>query len=275
MSFRTFESRSNHAEANAHHTVEQRLAESLGEEMASGVALASPSGDQAPAGDQQPFAARTMLIAQSTYFAGQPVFAGIARPVVRHADASAAKQEVDDAIEILRSADPASGELTREEARALEVIYRLFAPVVARVAAGILRNAADAEDVTQDVFANLPKALRRYQPGNFTAWLKTVTARTVLMRMRRQRRETEIQTSFAVGVDDVSRFEGDVRVDSDRVQLAVQRLPQSLRNVVELRLMHGLPHSEIGLRLGLSTNACEVRLCRALKQLRALIGEAA
>ena len=81
--------------------------------------------------------------------------------------------------------------------------------------------------------------------------------------------------SFAVGVDDVSRFEGDVRVDSDRVQLAVQRLPQSLRNVVELRLMHGLPHSEIGLRLGLSTNACEVRLCRALKQLRALIGEAA
>ena len=76
-----------------------------------------------------------------------------------------------------------------------------------RVAAAILRNTADAEDVVQDVFANLPKALRRYEPGNFEAWLKAVTARTVLMRMRRQRREAEIHTSFGVGADDVCRFE--------------------------------------------------------------------
>ena len=178
------------------------------------------------------------------------------------------------AIEVLRNAGTVEdGTLTAEEAEALEVLFRRYAPVVARVATAILRNTADADDIVQDVFANLPKALRRYEPGNFEAWLKAVTARTVLMRMRRQRREVEIQTSFASGVDDVCGFDGDVHADADRVQLAVQRLPESLRNVVELRLLRGLPHAEIGLRLGLTRNACEVRLCRAIKQLRVLIGE--
>ena len=178
------------------------------------------------------------------------------------------------AIEVLRKADTSeSGVRTFEEAEALDLIYRRYVPLVLRVGTAILRNAADAEDVAQDVFANLPKSIRRYQPGNFEAWLKAVTVRTVLMRMRRQRREIEIQTSMAAGLDDVCRFEGEVYADADRVQMAVQRLPESLRNVVELRLVRGLPHSEIGLRLGLTRNACEVRLCRALKQLRVLIGE--
>jgi RNA polymerase sigma-70 factor (ECF subfamily) len=219
-----------------------------------------------------------MLLAHSTASAHPHVFADIAVPAPRSeaSFADRAQADLETALAILSRADTAAdGMLTVQQAAALELVYRRFAPVVARVAAAILRNAADAEDVTQDVFANLPKALRRYQTGNFAAWLKTVTARTVLMRMRRQRREAEIQTELAVGFDDVSRFEGDIRVDSDRIQRAIERLPESLRNVVELRLVRGLPHAEIGLRLGLTTNACEVRLCRALKQLRILIGEAA
>jgi RNA polymerase sigma-70 factor (ECF subfamily) len=218
-----------------------------------------------------------MLIASSTSSAVQQPFADVSRSIPFAVDSrqfDRTDTSIAAAIEILRHADISEdGMLTAEEARALELVYRRYAPVVARVAAAILRNAADAEDVAQDVFLNLPKALRRYQPGNFQAWLKAVTARTVLMRMRRQRREAEIQTSLAAGVDDSYRFDGEVYADADRVQLAVQRLPESLRNVVELRLLVGLPHSEIGQLLGLTRNACEVRLCRALKQLRALIGE--
>jgi RNA polymerase sigma-70 factor, ECF subfamily len=217
-----------------------------------------------------------MLIADSTPTPVPHVFADIARPVPssESANANRTASDIAAAIEILRHADTAEdGMLTVEEAGALELMYRRYVPVVARVAAAILRNAADAEDVAQDVFANLPKALRRYQPGNFEAWLKAVTARTVLMRMRRQRRQAEIHTSLAFDLDHAYPFEGDIRVDADRIRRAVQRLPESLRNVVELRLLRGLPHSEIGRRLGLTPNACEVRLCRAIKQLRGLMGE--
>ena len=213
-----------------------------------------PSADRASAGSQATLAVvRLMLTVNCPSNAGE---------------------QVSGAIEVLRNADVSeSGFRSYEEVEALDVVYRRYVAMVIRVATAILRNAADAEDVAQDVFANLPKSIRRYQPGNFEAWLKSVTVRTVLMRLRRQRREVEIQASLAVGMDDVSRFDGELYADADRVQLAVQRLPESLRNVVELRLLGGLPHSEIGRRLGLTRNACEVRLCRALKQLRVMIGE--
>jgi RNA polymerase sigma-70 factor (ECF subfamily) len=180
------------------------------------------------------------------------------------------------AIEVLRRADaPQDETLSDEEAYALELLYRRYAVVVLRVAASLTRNAADAEDVAQDVFLGLPHALRRYHPGNFEGWLKTVTARTALMRIRRRARERDIQTSLSFTVDEAHGDEGDRLVDSDRVRRATERLPESLRNVLVLRLLRGLPHAEIGRLLGLTTNACEVRLCRAIKQLRVLVGEAA
>ena len=59
-----------------------------------------------------------------------------------------------------------------------------------------------------------------------------------------------------------------------RLQASLE-LPESLRNVLVLRLLRGLPHAEIGRMLGLTANACEVRLCRAIKQLRVLVRETA
>jgi len=185
-------------------------------------------------------------------------------------------RDVAAAVDVLRRADDAADRaLSDQEARALDLLYRRYSSAVARVAGAIVRNLADAEDVTQDVFLDLPRALRRYQPGNFEGWIKTVTARTALMRLRKQTRERDVQTSFAMGTDETCRGEGDVLADSDRIQRAVARLPKSLRHVVELRLLRGLPHAEIGQQLGLSPNACEVRLCRAIKQLRVMVGEAA
>jgi RNA polymerase sigma-70 factor (ECF subfamily) len=180
------------------------------------------------------------------------------------------------AIELLRRPDgPQEGSLSDQEAYALELLYRRYAAVVSRVAVTLTRNAADAEDVAHDVFIGLPRALRRYRPGNFEAWLKTVTARTALMRIRRGARERDAQTSLAITVDEPHGGDGETLVDSDRVRRAAARLPESLRHVLVLRIVRGLPHAEIGRLLGLTPNACEVRLCRAIKQLRALVGEAA
>ena len=164
--------------------------------------------------------------------------------------------------------------LTEREAAALEFLYRRYASVVARVAATLSRSAADAEDVTHDVFLALPQALCRYRPGNFEGWLKTVAARTALMRIRRRTRERDVHATLSVDADEMLQdANGDTLVDSDRVRRAVAQLPDSLRHVVMLRLFRGLPHAEVARVLGLSTNACEVRLCRAIKQLRVMVGE--
>ena len=104
-------------------------------------------------------------------------------------------RDVAAAVGVLRAVAAAPDRaLTDQEAASLDLLYRRYAAVVSRVAGAIVRNAADAEDVLQDVFLGLPRALRSYQPGNFEGWLKTVAARTALMRIRRQTRERDVQT---------------------------------------------------------------------------------
>ena len=50
---------------------------------------------------------------------------------------------------------------------------------------------------------------------------------------------------------------------------ALARLAQPLREVVVLRMYHDYSHQQIAVALGISSTASEVRLCRALKRLRA------
>src|SRR6266545_263433 len=75
---------------------------------------------------------------------------------------------------------------------ALGRLYEQHADAVFVLALRMTASEADAEDVLQDVFVGLPEALRLYEErGTFGAWLKRVTARTALMRLRSQRRLRE------------------------------------------------------------------------------------
>jgi RNA polymerase sigma-70 factor, ECF subfamily len=129
---------------------------------------------------------------------------------------------------------------------------------------------ADAEDVLQDVFVGLPDALAHYQEqGALAAWLRRLTARTALMRLRRQRREA----SFSAAHD---RPSGDTASASviERIVLAdaLDRLAEPLRRVFLLKEVEGLSHREIAALLAISVGASEVRLHRAWRRLRELLG---
>src|SRR3954463_7845796 len=73
---------------------------------------------------------------------------------------------------------------------------RLFA-----LALTITGSREDAEDVVHDVLLGLPEALRQYdERGAGEAWLKRVTARVALSRLRTRRRAREVELSHAHGV---------------------------------------------------------------------------
>ena len=72
---------------------------------------------------------------------------------------------------------------------ALTRLFELHSAQVHRVAYRLTMSADDAEDVVQDVFIGLPEALAAYGGhGGFSAWIRRVTVRTALMRMRAGRR---------------------------------------------------------------------------------------
>src|SRR5213593_5157435 len=76
---------------------------------------------------------------------------------------------------------------------ALAALYLEHGGALFRLAYRLVGAREDAEDVVHDVFVGLPEALRRYEErGSFAPWLKRVTARLALMRLRSRRRRREV-----------------------------------------------------------------------------------
>ncbi|HEX2167682.1 MAG TPA: sigma-70 family RNA polymerase sigma factor [Longimicrobiales bacterium] len=157
---------------------------------------------------------------------------------------------------------------------ALGELYRAHADAVFALAYRLTGSREDAEDVLQDVFVGLSHALASYtERGRFESWLKRVTARTALMRMRSRRRRREdpidplAESSAVVRQGDADAASAHV-VDRLAMQTALGRLPQSLRAVFLLREVEGYAHDEIGDLLGISARASATRLSRAWSLLR-------
>ena len=136
------------------------------------------------------------------------------------------------------------------------------------VAYRLLQSTADAEDVVHDVFVGLPEALRRYEErGALTAWLRTITARVALARIRAyDAREGLTLTEIGEPLSRQRDVEGLMSLES-----AMHQLTPALRAVLVLKEIEGFSHAEIAEMLDISVGASEVRLHRAVAALRALL----
>lgn len=124
-----------------------------------------------------------------------------------------------------------------------------------------------------DVFVGLPEALARYEErGQFGGWLARVATRVALAMQRRGARYDD--DSALATMSPATNAEGDV-LAADRVHRALAALTPALRHVFVLRVLHDHSHAEIAALLGITPNASEVRLHRAVQQLRRLLGSLA
>ncbi len=152
-------------------------------------------------------------------------------------------------------------------AEALGVLYTRFGASLYRLAYRLTGSPDDAEDVVHDVFVGLPEALRHYEErGTLAAWLKRVTARVALMRLRQRGRRREVALDATLSAGDPSADE-----QHTALRAAVDALPHPLRCVLVLKEIEGYSHAEVGDLLGISAVASRVRLNRAMKRLRKVL----
>jgi len=147
---------------------------------------------------------------------------------------------------------------------ALASLYRTHGAVLYRLAYRLTGTPQDAEDVVHDVFVGLPEALARYEErGKLTSWLKRVTARVALVRLRARtrRREVGIEATLPTAAPPLDSA-------SMALRAAVDALPDPLRAVLVLKEIEGYSHAEVGELLGISAGASRVRLNRAMRRLR-------
>jgi RNA polymerase sigma-70 factor, ECF subfamily len=149
---------------------------------------------------------------------------------------------------------------------ALGDLYRTHSRVVHAVAYRLLASHADAEDVLQDVFVGLPRALRSYsEQGRFEAWLKRLAVRTALTRLRgQQRRREEPLDALAPHAHGRDTHP----VERLAARRAIAALPAPLRTVFVLREVDGYTHAEIAEMLGITEANSATRLSRAWSALR-------
>src|SRR5262245_14762168 len=159
---------------------------------------------------------------------------------------------------------------TRGQIDALATLYHRHARVMLAVAYRLLQSREDAEDVVHDVFVGLPEALRRYEEkGSLGPWLKKITARLALMRLREATRHaTEVLDEDRAATSPQLARSVDAEVT---IEHALRQLSPTLRSVLVLKEIEGFSHAEIARMLNISVGASEVRLHRALQALRAML----
>lgn len=165
----------------------------------------------------------------------------------------------------------ASAELAQQarggSTAALGELYHRLGPALFRLAYRLTGSREDAEDVVHDLFVALPEALQRYEErGRFDAWMRRLTARLALMRVRNKRRRA------VVTLDDEHPSGEVVATHGSDLEEAVRSLPEPLRSVLVLKEVEGYSHAEIGEMLGISVVTSRVRLMRALRRLRRILG---
>jgi RNA polymerase sigma-70 factor, ECF subfamily len=165
----------------------------------------------------------------------------------------------------MASAAPEIPVLARDQA--FEAIYRRHVKDVYHYALALLRNPADAEDVTQTTFMNAYRAYKRgdeiLKPQNWLIKIAHNVARTRYARASRRVKEVPLEDHLehlAVPEDE--------RPDIEAVLRALGRLPFNQRAALVLRELEGRSYGEIAETLGVSVAAVETLIFRARRSLR-------
>lgn len=143
----------------------------------------------------------------------------------------------------------------------------------------MLRNPDDAEDMVQDAFVRLYRALPRYEERQrFEPWLFQIlgnccrTANTVFMRERSRASDDETALDRIVSNDDPSRAAE--MGWSDAVRTALAEVPEYNREIFLLHHIEGFPYDEIERMTGVKQSALKMRVKRTAEFLRARLSPA-
>jgi RNA polymerase sigma factor (sigma-70 family) len=155
---------------------------------------------------------------------------------------------------------------------AWDEVVRAHSGRVYRLAYRLTGNRPDAEDLTQEVFVRVFRALDRYRPGTFEGWLHRITTNLFLDGARRRARiRFEALPEDAERVPGRERSPEQVYVDEnldDDVQRALAALPPDFRAAVVLCDIEGLSYEEIAATLGVKLGTVRSRIHRGRSQLR-------
>ena len=175
-----------------------------------------------------------------------------------------------------RQADQTSLErIARGDQHALADLYDRHARLIFSLALRILQVRADAEDIVQEVFAQVWAQAKRYDPGRgaVAAWMLTLARSRAIdrLRARQARPEAAAEPGAAERVPDAAANQDLQLLSAEqvlRLQRALEGLPEAHREALELAYYEGLTHAEVAVRLAEPLGTIKTRIRQAVIKLR-------
>ncbi len=153
---------------------------------------------------------------------------------------------------------------------AVRALYERYAP---RVYAVVRRIAGDdelAHDYAQDAWIRAIRALPTFRgDARFSTWLHRIAVNSALQALRkaetRAKREAPISHDLAVAPG-----MGDTLLQQ-RLERAMDRLPEGMRRVLILHDVEGYTHEEIGELVGITSGTSKSQLFKARAKMRDML----
>jgi RNA polymerase sigma-70 factor (ECF subfamily) len=165
--------------------------------------------------------------------------------------------------------------VARSDEVALGELYDRYRRVAYGLALRILRDEALAEDALQEAFLAIWRGAGRFVPerGKAGAWVLTLVHRRAVDLVRREeRRRTEpLPEVEELAVAGSAADDAWLRLERERVQAALSRLPDPQREAIELAYYGGFTQSELAERLGEPLGTIKSRMFAGLARLRELL----
>lgn len=158
---------------------------------------------------------------------------------------------------------------------AFGMLVRRYQRAVYRLAYGLTRNTADADDVAQETFVRAFQAIGRFRIGEpLYPWLSRITTNLAfsLFRRRRRRPETSIEPLVEAGhqwaVEDDPARRAIEREGGERLSAAFAALSEEHQAILVLRVTEELSYEDIARTLNVPVGTVMSRLSRARAELK-------
>jgi RNA polymerase sigma-70 factor (ECF subfamily) len=141
----------------------------------------------------------------------------------------------------------------------------------------MVKSKEDAEDILQESFIDAFKNLNNFRyESTFGSWLKRIVINKSINHLKLKRvpivamddyDNWEPESLENQGEEEI--YEGDLNIGA--IKTAIKQLPEGYQTIINLYLIEGYDHVEIGEILGISTSTSKSQYHRAKKKLIALM----
>lgn len=151
-------------------------------------------------------------------------------------------------------------------------LYSLYVNAMFNVSIRMVKSKEDAEDILQESFVEAFKNLNSFRyESTFGSWLKRIVINKSINHLKLKRVPLVAMDDYDNWIPEQEEEVKEEQLDVSIIKSAIKQLPVGYQTIINLYLIEGYDHVEIGEILGISTSTSKSQYHRAKKKLIGLM----